>query len=161
MDFRVPLVSACALAASTFTAAAAGKIYYGSRAGMQVTVVSMTGLDTANAVIRTKHTREDATAFCRDYVGKVTRKCVDDEMATRLNDQITANCKTGVFTDFFGGRYRFAGKNKGAGDFGPKYRLIDMSTGEAADGSSASGYSTNMSIFKALCPMTAPDESQF
>lgn len=71
MDFRIPLISACALAVSISAAAAAGKIYYGSRAGMQVTVVSMNDLDTANAVIRTKHTREDATAFCRDYVGKV------------------------------------------------------------------------------------------
>lgn len=91
----------------------------------------------------------------------MTRKCVDDEMATRLNDQITGNCKSGVFTDFYGNRYRFAGKMKGADEFGAKYRLINLSTGEAADGSSASGYSTNMSIFKALCPMTAPDESQF
>lgn len=54
-------------------ALAAGKIFYGSRAGMQVSVVSLSGLDTANAVIRTKHTRKDAIAFCRDYVQKVTR----------------------------------------------------------------------------------------
>lgn len=37
---------------------ASGKISYGSRAGMTVTVESMQGLDTARAVIRTKHTRE-------------------------------------------------------------------------------------------------------
>jgi hypothetical protein len=44
-------------------AIASGTIAYGSRAGMEVTVVSMEGLDTAHAVIRTKHTRENAIAF--------------------------------------------------------------------------------------------------
>ena len=136
---------------------AAGKIYYGSRAGMQVSVVSMSGLDTSMAIIRTKHTREDAFAFCRDYVGKVTPACIQEELGIRLNDQVTANCVTGVFTDFYGNRYRFAGpyRNK---DSTAKYRLLSLPSGEEADGSSASGYPTNMGIFKALCPSRAPHE---
>lgn len=87
------------------TAMASGKIFYGSRAGMTVTVLSMSGLDTTRSVIRTKHTREDAISFCRDYVGKVTSKCVDNELAVRLNDEIFGNCKSGEFVDFGGNAY--------------------------------------------------------
>ena len=149
--------SAAVLAFGAGPAEAAGKIYYGSRAGMTVTVVAMSGLDTANSVIRTKHTREDAVGFCREYVGRVTKKCVDDELAIRLNDEIRGNCRTGVFTDFGGTRWRFAGKMRDP-DAMAKYQLINLGTGETADGSSASGYGTAMGVFQALCPMTAPED---
>ena len=136
---------------------ASGKIFYGSRAGMTVTVVSMSGLDTARAVIRTKHTREDAIGFCREYVQKVTPSCIREEMDVRLNDEISANCPRGEFVDFQGNRYRFAGPSRDK-DSMAKYRLISLPSGEEADGSSASGYPTNMSLFKALCPTKAPDD---
>jgi len=124
---------------------------------MTVTVVSMEGLDTALAVIRTKHTREDAIGFCRDYVGKITTSCIQEELAVPLNDIISANCLQGEFTDFGGNRYRYEGKAKNpTDDMMGKYVIRDLSTGEVADGSSASGYPTNMGIFKALCPRTAP-----
>ncbi|WP_246102517.1 hypothetical protein [Methylobacterium terricola] len=132
-------------------AAASGKIYYGSRAGMTVTVVSMSGLDTAQAVIRTRHTREDAVGFCRDYVGKVTPACISEELAVPLNDRITANCPRGEFTDFQGNRYRFAGRSRSK-DSMAKYVVMSLPSSEVADGSSASGYPTNIRIFKALCP---------
>ncbi|NGM34502.1 hypothetical protein G4G93_11260 [Methylobacterium sp. DB0501] len=137
-------------------AVASGKIYYGSRAGMTVTVVSMSGLDTARAVIRTKHTREDAIGFCRDYVGKVTPACISEELAVPLNDRITANCPRGEFTDFQGSRYRFAGRSRSK-DSMAKYVVMSLPSGEVADGSSASGYPTNIQIFKALCPSRAPE----
>ena len=136
---------------------ASGKIFYGSRAGMQVTVVSMSGLDSSKAVIKTKHTREDAIAFCREYVGKVTPDCIRDEMAVRLNDEVNANCQRGEFVDFRGSRYRFVGPSKGK-DSLTKYVLMSLPSGGVADGSSASGYPTNMQIFKALCPSRAPLE---
>ncbi len=41
----------------------AGSIYYGSRAGMEVTVVGVSGIGTTHAVIRVKHTRENARAL--------------------------------------------------------------------------------------------------
>lgn len=138
-------------------ASASGKIFYGSRAGMTVTVASVSGLDTAQAVIRTKHTREDAIGFCREYVGKVTPDCIREELAIPLNDVITANCPRGEFVDFRGNRYRFAGPSRER-DSMAKYRLISLPSGEAADGSSASGYPTNMQIFKALCPSRAPSD---
>ena len=62
----------------TEVAYASGKIYYGSRAGMTVTVVSVQGLNTTHAVIRTTHTREDALGFCRDYVQKITPSCIEE-----------------------------------------------------------------------------------
>lgn len=143
---------------AVLAAYASGKLYYGSRVGMQVTVISISGLDSANAVIRTKHTRSDAITFCREYVGKVTEKCIRDELAIQLNDIITANCSTGVFTDFYGSKYQFRGKHSNKDTFGPKYVLINLGTQEIADGSSASGYPTNMQIYRALCPKIAPSD---
>jgi hypothetical protein len=133
------------------------KIFYGSRVGMTVTVVSASGLDTEHAVIAVKHTRNDAVAFCRDYVGKVTARCVRDELKAPLKSTISANCSTGEFTNFYGYRFRFDGPSR-AKDAMAKYRIIDVATGEVADGSSASGYSVNLGIFRALCPKRAPTD---
>ena len=138
------------------TANAAGKIGYGSRAGMQVTVVSMSGLSTSNAIIRTQHTREDAIEFCREYVRDVTEQCIKDELSTRLNDVVVANCSTGVFSNFFGDRLQFRGRTPRKTLLEAKYILINLGTNEIADGSSASGYAINLEIFRALCPKTAP-----
>ncbi len=139
---------------STF---ASGVIGYGSRAGMEVTVVSMSGLDTTNAVIRTRHTRENAITFCREYVKKVTEGCIREELETRLNDEIMANCDTGLFTDFFGNTYQFKGINPEK-DAMTKYVIVELKTGQIADGSSASGYSLNMGLYQALCPRRAPQD---
>lgn len=149
---------AIALLTISAPAFAAGTIPYGSRAGMEVTVVSMSGIDGPNASIITKHTRENATAFCREYVGKVTPKCIRDELKVPVSDRITANCPRGEFTNFFGKAFRFLGPKKTADSFGPKYRLQDAATGEIADGSSASGYPINMVLFRALCPSKAPSD---
>ena len=150
------ITAAFVLIATAVPAWAAGKVFYGSRAGMTVTVVSTNGLDSSRAIIHTKHTREDAISFCREYVGKVTPSCIREELAVPLNDEITANCTRGEFTDFSGNRYRFAGPSDK--ESMAKYRLISLPSGEEADGSSASGYPTNMRIFQALCPRTAPHD---
>ena len=145
---------------SSVAASAAGKIYYGSRAGMTVTVVAKSGIDGANAVIRTRHTREDAIGFCREYVGKVTEKCIRDELATTLSDEIKGNCTTGRFTNFFGEDHQFLGEIKPRQeDVMAKYAIRNLATGETADGSSASGYPTNMGILRELCPSRAPPGS--
>ena len=124
---------------------------------MEVSVVSIEGLNTSHAAIHTKHTRENAIAFCRDYVGKITEECIRKELAVPLNDVITGNCTTGEFSDFFGNRYRFLGPNRQSADLVmAKYAIMDLATREVADGSSASGYPTNMEIFRALCPARAP-----
>ncbi|WP_267424321.1 hypothetical protein [Methylobacterium sp. GC_Met_2] len=138
-------------------ALASGTIGYGSRAGMEVDVVSMSGIDTDHAIIRTKHTRQNAIAFCREYIGKVTADFIRQELAVPLNDQVTANCPRGEFTDFQGGRYRFAGPSRDK-DSMAKYAVISLPSGEVADGSMASGYPVNITIFKALCPSRAPGD---
>jgi hypothetical protein len=126
---------------------------------MEVTVLGMDGRDTAKAVIRTKHTRENATAFCRDYVQKVTEKCIQETLAIRLNSQITANCVSGEFTNFRGDRYRFLGLNPKLGEFiANKYFVMNLATREIADGSVASGYFVNLGLYKALCPAHAPSD---
>lgn len=142
-----------ALAIST-PALAAGTVPYGSRAGMEVTVVRMSGLDTTKARIVTKHTRENAISFCRDYAQKVTEDCIKEELSVPLNDSVSANCKTGEFETFTGERLRFAGKSRNPSM--SKYRVIDLATKDDLDGSSASGYPVAMMIYKALCPRTAP-----
>jgi hypothetical protein len=135
------------------------KIHFGPKAGMMVTVVCATGLDTSRAVIRTKHTREDKATFCLNQSGEgqVTARCVRG-VEPPPGYAITANCRTGEFTEFGGRRFRFAGlsRNKEGYDLAPKYRVIDVETGYELDASGASHYSVNLSIFKALCPRHAP-----
>ena len=53
---------------------------YGSRAGMQVSILGMAGRDTAHAVIRFAHTRDNAIAYCRDSLGNVTEQCVQSAL---------------------------------------------------------------------------------
>jgi hypothetical protein len=142
------------------SAIAAGRIYYGSRAGMTVTVRSMSDLDTSRAKIITEHTRQDAIGFCQDYERQepATENCIRQEMAIRLNDMVTADCPRRVFTDFYGERYQFLGENPRSQQSGARYLLKNLRTHEIADGSSASGYDVNMEIFRALCPRTAPPD---
>ena len=132
----------------------AGKLAYGTRAGMQVTIVSMEGIDTGRAIIRTQHTKEDATQFCAEYRGAVTDKCIQDELARRLSDEVTGNCDTGIFSNFFGYRKQFLGPN--TRDNRTDYLVKDLVSGEIANGSTASGYDVDLRIFKALCPQKAP-----
>jgi hypothetical protein len=132
---------------------------YGSHAGMQVSILGMEGRDTAHAVIRFAHTRDNAISYCRDSLSTVTEQCVqsalDDE--TGFKDSLTGNCDTGEFSDFFGGYYRFAGRNPKSGYFGDnKYLIVNLADGEIADGSEMSRYLINLSIYEALCPAHAP-----
>ncbi|MBD8650995.1 hypothetical protein IFT66_07880 [Rhizobium sp. CFBP 13726] len=132
------------------------KIYYGSRAGMQVTVLSRTGLNTPNAVISVEHRREDAVAFCRDYVQNVTDKCIADELAIKLSDRFSGNCTTGRFTTISDQSYVFLGRNpSGAATMGSEFIVIDADTNQPLDGSMASGYPVALPQFQALCPARA------
>ncbi len=161
MRLRLALVFA-ALMVGVGQGWASGKFQYGSRAGMEVDVVSMSGLDTAHAIMRTRHTRENAIAFCRDYAQHITAECIKSELDVRLNDEVTADCDSGLFSNFFGKQYRFTGPLKKTDDFQmAHFGIVDVASGEIADGSNASGYTINMLIFKALCPRRAPEESEF
>lgn len=135
-------------------AAQAETLYYGSRAGMEVTVVRKSNIGTTHAKIVTKHTKENATAYCREYVQKVIPKCIADELEVKLQKEISANCKTGRFTTLYGQGYEFKGANP---DYDPtatstEYLLVEVGGNEPLDGSSASGYDVALDQFKALCP---------
>ena len=138
----------------TGAAAQAETLYYGSRAGMVVTVVKKSNIGTTHAKIVTRHTKENATAFCREYVRKVTPKCIADELKVKLLPEISANCRTGRFTTLYGQGYRFLGPNP---DYDPtgagtEYLLVEVGSREPLDGSTASGYDVALGQFAALCP---------
>jgi hypothetical protein len=152
------IVGALAIAAFSSPAAAAETIYYGSRVGMEVTVTSKSGIGSENAVIRAAHTRENAKKFCLEYAQTGSEKCVRDELAVPLADQITGNCKTGVFTTFNGQKFKFESLNKPADQMSAKYKIIDLSSGKKLDGTEASGYPVDIADFVALCPGHATPE---
>jgi hypothetical protein len=141
---------------ATTSMAAAETIYYGSRAGMVVTVVKKSNIGSTHAKITVKHTRDNAIQFCREYVQKVTEKCIKDNLAEGrgLMPEISANCRTGKFTTFYGQGYVFRGPNP---DYDPtgistEYLLFQVGEQEPLDGSMASGYPVELEQFKALCP---------
>lgn len=129
------------------------KVYYGSRAGMQVSLVARVGLNTQHAVITVEHRREDAIAYCRDYVQKVTEQCIADELAVKLGNKFTGDCKTGSFTTITGQTFFFLGRNRsGSASMGNEFVIIDPDTNQPLDGSMASGYPVALPQFRALCP---------
>ena len=133
---------------------AAGTLSYGSRVGMEVTVVGLSGIGTSRAVIRVNHTRENAKAFCTEYANDQSDDCVDKTLReTLLNNEIEGNCETGWFTSLYRERLQFIGEAGKREEFGPKY--IILRNGEVLDGSSASGYSYDLEQFEALCPNRA------
>jgi hypothetical protein len=136
-------------------AEAAGKLYYGSRVGMEVDIIGVSGIGTSHAVIRTHHTRENAKVFCQEYAHDQSEECVSRELReTHLNDQIDGNCETGWFTTLYGDRLHFIGENRRRRDTDPRY--IILSNNKPLDGSGASGYGYNLEQFKALCPARVP-----
>lgn len=162
---RSALIGAAACAASMGLAAAiciftqssslassqkqADTLAYGSRAGMQVTVTAREGIDTRHAVIHVAHMRSDAETYCREYENTSAKACVDQEMKTGFPAQIEADCVSGDFTNLNSQRRHFDGPNSAGST---AYVITDKETGEALDGSSASGYDVDIEQFRALCP---------
>jgi hypothetical protein len=149
---RVLAIAACLLAITG--AAHAETLYYGSRAGMEVTVVKKSNIGSTHAKIQVRHTRENAIAFCRDYVQNVTPQCIEEELKVPLANEIAANCKTGKFTSVAGDGYQFLGPNPNYDPTGlsTEYLLVETGGQQPLDGSSASGYDVALDQFKALCP---------
>ena len=144
-------LAAMILAVSAASAFAAGRIPYGSRVGMEVTVTGVEGIGTANAAIRVRHTRENAKEFCVEYAQDNSAECVQQTLReVRINDELRGNCQSGRFITLSGDTLRFAGPNRRKGNFEPKYTIIG--TNGPLDASTASGYYTALSQFNALCP---------
>lgn len=129
------------------------RIYYGSRAGMHLTTVSNEGIGSANAVIVVKHTPKDAKAFCVDYLLDNSMACVKRTMKeVKVSDRVTGNCVKRTWTDMFGQSFAFLGSAKQTDEMMAEYKVKDLKTREILDGSSASGYGVEMTIFNQLCP---------
>lgn len=122
---------------------------YGSRVGMNATIVERRGIGTANARVRIVHTEANAKAFCVEYSSDHSQACVRRTMrGVRLRPEMTANCRTGAFTGPFGTRFQFRGKRR---DASPEYSIVDLGRREELDGSGASGYSEVLEQYAALC----------
>ncbi|MBP1874056.1 uncharacterized protein J2Z19_003780 [Ensifer adhaerens] len=129
------------------------KIYYGSRAGMQVSVVARVGLNTRHAAMTVEHRRVDAVAYCRDYVQNVTDQCIAEELAIKLDNKFIGDCKTGGFTTITGQSDVFLGRNRsGSASMGNAFVIIDTDTNQPLDGGMANGYPVALPQFQALCP---------
>jgi uncharacterized protein len=130
-------------------------LYYGSRAGMEVTVRSRSGLGTKHAVIVAEHTLANAENFCREYGMTTDPGCVDGELKQKLQMTITADCKSGTFNTFYGAQYVFQGRRKPsdtAANTDYVLRETDGDFHDELDGTTASGYDVAIDQFKALCP---------
>jgi hypothetical protein len=154
----LPILALAGLSPAGAQTSGQATLDYGSRAGMEVSILGMDGRDTAHAVIRIKHTRDNAIAFCRDFVRNVTEECIHDTLAEEtFKGALTGNCDSGAFTDFYGTHYRFLGRNPKADYFADdKYLIKDLDADEMADGSERSRYLINLDVYRALCPSHAP-----
>ena len=149
-------LSLLALASPAGVRAADDRIYYGTRAGMHLTTVGKSGIGTANAVIRIRHTPEDAKAFCVEYLTDNSPACVRQALAElEIADQVSGNCTTRTWTDMYGRRYAFLGVASKSDDMIADYAIKDLRTGEILDGSPPSGYDVQLTIFRQLCPGVA------
>lgn len=128
-------------------------IYYGSRAGMQLTTVSKEGIGSAHAVIWLKHTPNDAKAFCVEYEQDNSMACVERTMAeVKVADHVSANCINLIWTDMYGKTYEFIGPAKKSDSISAEYSIVNAKTDKILDGTSASGYGVQLTIFQQLCP---------
>ncbi|MGC0055773.1 hypothetical protein ACNSPG_22495 (plasmid) [Brucella pituitosa] len=137
---------------SITTMARSETIYYGSRAGMETTVIKKVGLGTANAKIFTKHTKKNAKAFCVEYEQDNSMACVNQTMNdVQIKEVITANCLDKTWTDFGISSYKIIAKNNSS-EFMADYIVLNLQSSEILDGSMASGYPTAINLFMTMCP---------
>lgn len=137
-----------------------GKFYYGKKAGMTVTILSKEGIGTANAVMRIKHTENDAKAVCVKYELDYSARCVRRAMATtKVKDRVTGNCVERTWTDTYGDRYSFHGSARQAPEMLEKMFLSedDYLIRRAGDedflaDAGVTFYAEVLDIFQSLCP---------
>lgn len=122
---------------------------------MDVTIVDMSGINTDNAVVRVRHTRDNARQFCDEYLGNPSEDCVTRTLReVRISDAIKGNCPAGQFVNLNGEYVQFAGPNidYDAVPFRPEHKLYRKGAKDFMDGSTASGYAVNLEQFRVLCP---------
>ena len=135
-------------------------VYYGSRIGMFYDVTSRHNLDSSDAIVITKPSKDGAVIFCRDYGRDFSLKCIDDALREPRTSSLRGDCKEGTFSDFEGTQYKFLGKTpKDDREVFAANRIKNIVSGDILDGSMASGYGIALGIYQALCPSSAPKES--
>ncbi|MCA0203278.1 MAG: hypothetical protein LCH92_02970 [Proteobacteria bacterium] len=130
-------------------------VAYGSRAGMEVTILSRQGIDSAAAEVRVAHTPENARAFCTLYVMDPSEACVTAtlaDVAGWVGDRIAGDCTAGVFTGLWGGRMRFLGRLPARSEFGAEWDFREEGSDTPLDGTTASGYGVVLDQFRSICP---------
>ena len=143
------------------------KLYYGTRAGMHVSMKSFKGLGTRNAWIKVEHTRADANEFCVNYLLKRDNDeaCIAEGLRLTFPNDVRADCVDGTFTDLNGKRWSFIGENKNwkkdtaLTDFAPAYLFEDEKGLKIESRCGACNYDTIKSLFKALCPNRINDSN--
>jgi hypothetical protein len=133
------------------------RIYYGSRVGMHLTTIAKEGIGSANAVIIVKHTPQDAKAFCVEYLQDNSMKCVKRTLAdVKVADRVMGDCIKRTWTDMYGRSFVIIGRLDRPGDamngYMTDFTIKDLATGTMLDASEASGYGTEWTIFRQLCP---------
>ena len=124
---------------------------FGSRVGMEVTVVAKQDIGTTHAVIRGVLTDANAKRFCAEYAHDQSQNCIKEFFDdNRLSGSISANCTERTFATFYGAHLRFVGKSTDPNL--PEYIVQDQTNGSILDESGASGLSYDVEQFKALCP---------
>lgn len=64
---------------------------------------------------------------------------------------MTANCFTGEFTDVFGNRFRYEGRNHDPNVMSD-FRIRSLKDDAILEGSGASGATTDLLVFEDMCP---------
>lgn len=123
---------------------------WGEREGMYARIISSSGLDTEQAVVIAEKDRDGAVIGCRgnhDYsLGCIDWMMEDDSAhgAAPTKATLQGNCKTKIYTDFWGRKLEHLGDD-----------IRDLASGELLGYSMAANSDLALSAFKALCPRTA------
>lgn len=139
----------------------ASTVFYGSRVGMYDDIASRQGADTADSRVTATASRDGAVTFCREYSDDYTAKCIEGQLRSATVGVLRGNCRTKSFVDFNGYKYVFVGRMpKSKANLPAEYAIRDTSSGEFLDGSTASNYDIVLGIYQALCPKTAPKDTE-
>jgi hypothetical protein len=153
MNNRVLIAGALSLLVSLSAQTSLGvELPYGTKAGMEVSIVATSGLDGPNAIVEIEHRRENAQNYCVAYLADYSHQCTDQTMRElHLAPVLMGDCLGKTWTDVYGAAYQLLGRNP-AHDPGMEYLIRQLGTGETLDGSNASGYYLALSALQALCP---------
>ncbi|MBO9422384.1 hypothetical protein J7481_22935 [Labrenzia sp. R4_2] len=125
------------------------EIPYGSRVGMNMTIIDFGGIGTPEAWIELRHLWRNAKEVCEAYANDFSEDCIRRNISNPYRGEVSANCDTGVLRDLNGIRYQFVGRSD---DSFRDYDVVEVASKKTLDGSMASGLPLIIEYYKALCP---------